>query len=234
MLVRSAAAAALAVVVIASSCGGADKTGGSGAGPSARSSSPPELTAACRKLVTTSRARILCPRWLPTSPAQNNGLSAIDVQRAVPQTCGYFIEALGEGLAGADAEIPFHFIIGGRCNQFSLAVAGDGRWPVRPNKQDYLALVGERSLRPGETSAPLELPVVIGRETIGGRPGLLCRITPYPDGGLHGGHYALIWNEGNDGYVISFHYRRGDDRRPPTSREVRDLRRAARSMTEVK
>jgi hypothetical protein len=233
MLARSAVASVLAAVVIASSCGGDDENADSG-GRGARSLSPPELTAVCRDLVNTSRARILCPRWLPSPLARNGGLSAIDVQRSVPQTCGYFIEALAKGHAAADAQSPFHFIIGGRCKRFSLAVAGDRRWPVRPNKQEYLALVGERSLRPGETSAPLQLPVVIGRETIGGRPGLLCRITPYPDGGLHGGHYALIWNEGNDGYVISFHYRRGDDRLPPTSLEVRDLRRTALSMTEVK
>jgi hypothetical protein len=231
MLAKSAVAAVLAAVVTASSCGGDDNADSGGRG--LRASSAPGLTAVCRDLANTSRARILCPRWLPSPLARHGGLSAIGVQRAVPQPCSYFIEALAKGHVRAEAQDPFHFIIGGRCKRFSLAVTGDRRWPVRPNKQDYLALVGERSLRPGETSAPLELPIVIGRETIAKEPGLLCRVTPYPDGGLHGGHYALIWNEGNDGYVISFHYPRGDRRRPPTFREVRDLRRAALSMTEV-
>jgi hypothetical protein len=188
------------------------------------STSQTEIASACRELAQTSRTTILCPTWLPTT---------VDVQRSIPQACSYFIEALAKGYTGQEA-LPFHFIVAGRCRPFSLAVRPDGRWPVRPNKRDYLSLVGERSLRPGASSAPLELPLVIGQETVDGKPALLCRIAPYPNGGLHGGHYALIWNDGGDGYVVSMHYGRGDSARAPTSQNIRDLRRAARSMADVR
>jgi hypothetical protein len=125
---------------------------------------------------------------------------------------------------------PFHVIFGGRCGRFSLRTR-NGHWPRSPNEQDFLGLVARRSLKPGQKRAPLQLPRVAAQVSVGRRPALLCVIAPYPDGGIHGGHYVVVWDRGNAGYVMSFHYPRGDRRLKPRGSDVRALLRAATSMT---
>jgi hypothetical protein len=35
---------------------------------------------------------------------------------------------------------------------------------------------------------------------------LLPRVADYPDGGVHGGHLAVVWNQGQAGYALSTHF----------------------------
>jgi hypothetical protein len=37
------------------------------------------------------------------------------------------------------------------------------------------------------------------------RPALLLQAAPNPDGGIHGGHLVVVWNQGHRGYVFSIH-----------------------------
>lgn len=49
-------------------------------------------------------------------------------------------------------------------------------------------------------------PRVLRRVNIGGHRGLLLRQAAYPNGGVHGGHIAAIWNQGANGHVLSLHF----------------------------
>ncbi len=64
-----------------------------------------------------------------------------------------------------------------------------------------------------------------------GQRALVLTVAPFQrGGGVHGGHYALVWNQGGNGYAVSFHYPRADLGKPPRLREIRALTRAAESM----
>jgi hypothetical protein len=176
--------------------------------------------AACRKLDTHQRVRVLCPRSLP-DPGRGHVL--------VDSGCTYLVELMARRF-DKSGKRPFHMLFGGRCRPYSLATK-NRHWPRSPQEgADGMGLVVRGSFRPGQKKAPLESPRAIERLSVSGEPALLCAVAPYPDGGIHGGHYVLIWNQRHAGYVMSFHYPRGDRREPPRGSDVRALRRAAESM----
>ena len=49
-------------------------------------------------------------------------------------------------------------------------------------------------------------PAVVDRIEVAGHPGLLLQVAGFPDGGVHGGHLAAIWNQRGSGYVLSMHF----------------------------
>jgi len=84
-----------------------------------------------------------------------------------------------------------------------------GHWPPDPTLANDLGLIGAKPLRPGQpgTTSPILVPPrVLRRVDIGGHRGLLLQEAAYPNGGVHGGHVAAIWNQGADGYVLSLHF----------------------------
>ena len=66
------------------------------------------------------------------------------------------------------------------------------------------------------------------RTTVGRAPALLLRVADYPDGGVHGGHLALVWNQDGSGYTLSLHFA-DRSRRTPGERETALLE-TARTM----
>jgi hypothetical protein len=104
--------------------------------------------------------------------------------------------------------VPFHALAGGRCGRWSLTTRA-GHWPAATTLADDLGLIGSKPLRPGQpsTTPPIAVaPRVLRRVDIGGHRGLLLQEATFPDGGVHGGHIAAIWNQGTDGYVLSLHF----------------------------
>jgi hypothetical protein len=186
-----------------------------------------DLAATCRAIDATAAVR--CPTWLPAPPARDDG-PAVHVANADfdGSDCGYLTEL---HLTHVDdfTVHPYHVWFGGRCRPFPLR-GESGRWPPRPNERDFLALVVTAPERPGQRRRTLVRPRVTGVTSVGGRRALVLRVDPFPRGGLHGGHYVLVWNEDGDGYMLSFHHPRGDRRRPPTLAQLSALSRAAASM----
>lgn len=194
-----------------------------------------DLAATCRA-IDAQPTVVRCPGWLP-APARRDGAPAFLVgHRDIDDSkCGYLTELhLRGGQPGgppADpSRYPFHVWFGGHCAPFPMR-ADDGRWPPVPNRTSYLGLVG---VAPGITGGlsreRLVRPRVVARTSVRGRAALILAVEPFPRGGIHGGHYAIVWNEGGDGYAISFHGIGGDRGLDPTPREVRVLIRAAASM----
>jgi hypothetical protein len=99
-----------------------------------------------------------------------------------------------------------------------------------------LRLVGYGSLSVGDpagtpsppagTPSPRVRPRVVARTTVRGAPALVLAFGPYPGSGtVHGGHEAIVFNEGGDGQTVSMHFARGS-----RSQRIALLRRVAASM----
>lgn len=198
-----------------------------------------ELARACTALAASERIAVLCPTWLPstrTGAARYAGFSVsqADFERG---ECQYLTQ-IGYSGHGSGRTVPFHILFGGRCEPFPLKTR-QGRWPARGNRVRDLRLTN-RVGNPGRPDTIVR-PKVVGRATVRRRPALVLQVAPYPDGGIHGGHYAIVWNRGDAGYALSLHYSRdggaesggSDGALPPRRADVRALVRGARSMTLV-
>jgi hypothetical protein len=47
---------------------------------------------------------------------------------------------------------------------------------------------------------------VVGRSHVGRSRALVLRAADFPDGGIHGGHLGVIWNEAGSGYTLTIHF----------------------------
>lgn len=162
-------------------------------------SAPPAIAAACRTLARSRTLRVLCPTQLPS------GRWIVTHRTLQTGRCAYLLDLNTRPLGQS---IPFHALAGGRCNPWPL-MTRSGRWPADPTLVDDLGLIGAKPLRPGQpsTATPTTVPPrVLRRVDIDGHDGLLLQVAAYPDGGVHGGHLAAIWNQSANGYALSLHF----------------------------
>jgi hypothetical protein len=170
----------------------------------------------CAALAETERMPVLCPSWLPSVrswPDRYDGysLSQRDFER---NRCRYLTQ-MGYRGPGAGGRVPFHVLFGGTCGQLPLTVR-DGRWPSRLPARAHEDLYARYLRLPTGTWAPgrarprVNRPRVVGRATVAGKPALLLQLDRHPRGGIHGGHYAIVWNADGAGHALSLHYDRGD------------------------
>lgn len=125
---------------------------------------------------------------------------------------------------------PFHVLAGGRRGRFTLKSIA-GRWPVDTNLPRDLGLVGAKPLKPGQRwdkQRPVR-PKLRRHVKVTRHPALLLKVADYPDGGVHGGHLAVVWNQGRDGYVLSLHY--GERSQRPRAEQEAVLLGAATAMS---
>lgn len=162
-------------------------------------SAPEDVAATCRALARWRTLAVLCPtrlprgRWTVSHPTLRDG------------RCAYLLDLNARPFGRT---IPFHALAGGRCGSWPLTTGG-GRWPAGPPLADDLGLIGAKPLRPGQPGATTPIPVrprVLRRVVIAGHRGLVVQAAIYPEGGVHGGHIAAIWNQGTAGYVLSLHF----------------------------
>jgi len=216
--------AATGVLVLAG-CGGDDSEADRPA--SAPPIVPAELAATCARVTADADANlpVLCPPASrgPTPPREER-LHVIH-EDLDPDPCAY-LAALEPD---ADGRRPFHMVLGARCDPLDLTVRG-GRWAAEP--LESLRLIVLPPLQSGKTPMEMSLlrPKLVRRLRVRGQPGLLLLADPPPPGGLHGGHDALVWNEGGRGYALSLHWPRGDRGEPPRTGDAGALLRLAAAM----
>ena len=184
----------------------------------------------CTQATSYTVVAVHCPSWLP--PGAWGG-------RAFRKgRCDYLFDINSRPLPRSasterrepfEVGDPYHVFVGGRCGSFSLR-AENGRWPVRARRVRDLGLIGSRSLQPGQRRRyPLpERLRVLRRTEVSGDPALLLLAEQFPDGGVHGGHIAAVWNQGGAGYALSVHF---DDEGTAGARRQRIVLRAAASMS---
>ena len=71
---------------------------------------------------------------------------------------------------------------------------------------------------------------MLGPFAVRGHEGLLLRSDPFPEGGFHGGAYAVVWNEHGAGYTVSLRFPSGVRGAPPNRAQLAELRRFAESL----
>lgn len=204
-----------------------------GGRPAPPSGLGPKVAAACKRAGEVNDVQVRCPDWLPGS-RNYDGAPAYVVEHDdfADDRCSQLTELINYRHE-AGGPHPFHVWIGARCGRLPLRGSG-GRWPPTPNVRDYLALVLEAPELPGrEREGQLVRPRIVDSVRVNGSRALLLAVEPFPGGGLHGGHYAVVWNDDSSGHVLSFHYNRGDEAKPPTRRQIHPLIRAAESMRPV-
>lgn len=186
---------------------------------------PTALGRACDQIRRRVDVMVRCPRVLPANGGGYERPRTYDVTR-----CTYLVNLEPRG-ASRRPGTPFHVLFGSRCEPFDLSVRTD-RWPARREPDDDLRLVGMQMLEPGEDFAdakPTRL-AVLGETTVVGQPALVLRPAPYPEGGIHGGHLALVWNSASAGHTITMHLA-GTDEPKASPKAVQTLRAVAMSMT---
>jgi hypothetical protein len=192
-------------------CGG---NGDSGAGVErpVRTAAPPapaeQLPRVPRSVVGRCAAEaprrdipVLCPTRLP------NARGFARYQTLAHSRSEYLTDLQGSG-------DPFHVLAGGRRGRFSLTTTTDGRWPVEvPAPSATCCATAPRDLgligaRPGERSDTWESVrlKLLRRTAVAQQHALLLTAADYPDGGIHGGHLVVVWNQGDAGYALSMHF----------------------------
>lgn len=159
---------------------------------------PTAIATACRELASSRDLAVLCPTGLP------HGRWRVNHRTLREGRCAYLLDLTTRPFG---RNIPFHAFAGGRCGPWPLTTRRS--WPARGTLPDDLGLVGARPLEPGQPSTATARAVrahVLRRVAVDGHHGLLLREAAYPNGGVHGGHLAVIWNQGGNGYVLSLHF----------------------------
>ncbi len=170
----------------------------------------------CRSAASDTSLAVRCPSWLPRGAWGGRALRSGE--------CDYLFDLnRRSGRGGA-----YHALVGGRCGTFSLRTRS-GRWPVKARRIRDLGLIGSKPLTPGQTGAPSPARLRVLRTTeVVHRRGLLLLATPFPAGGIHGGHIAAVWNQGGAGYALTLHF---TDEGTSDGRRENMVLRAAASMS---
>ena len=151
----------------------------------------------CDRARSVYRGRVLCPPDLPPGGFAPPRLF-------VAEPCQYMIDL--EPAAERAGRPVFHMLLGGRCGELDLSARADGTWPRRAALPNDLRLVGKLPLEPGGPTTPRPArPTIIRRSAVRGHPALLVRYPAHPLTTVHSGHLALVWNEGEAGFVVSGH-----------------------------
>jgi hypothetical protein len=236
-MVRRHVVMAVIVVGTAAGCGGGD-SGAAKTSP-ARTAAPPTPTEQlprvprlvvqrCAALAPRRDIPVLCPTRLPKARW------FVRYQTLADGRLEYLTDLETKPQGSGD---PFHVLVGGRRGRFSLKTTTDGEWPVdapvpsptccATTPRD-LDLIGARQGKQPDTWEPVRLKLR-RRTTVARHAALLLMAAGYPDGGIHGGHLAVVWNQGDDGYVLSMHFAEHNKRAPSEQEAV--LLQAAAGMS---
>ncbi|HEY4451312.1 MAG TPA: hypothetical protein VGN13_06930 [Solirubrobacteraceae bacterium] len=154
---------------------------------------PAVVTRTCRNAATPVRFAVLCPaRWPSARTPRPPQLRWITLRHGV-----YLLNAFN----GVQELLPhiFHLLIGGQRHTFGA------HWrSIDPGLRITTRLI-RIPMRGGGTFVQQRPASRIGMSTVHGRPALVLREPPYPQGGLHGGHVIVLFNQAGHGYLASVH-----------------------------
>lgn len=176
-------AAALALVLAA--CGGHAPHPRTDGRPRGLAPTPAALLGAC------ARAHITCPRLWPVrldgQPMPRRAVRVMDPRALLDVSNGFCGRRRCQGI--------FHADIGQQSSPFP-PVSKHLRFPARTHTIPVQG--GGRFV---QSRAPRRLTTT----TIHGARAAVYQAAPYPQGGLHGGHIAILWNAGGHGHIVSLH-----------------------------
>ena len=159
---------------------------------------PASVIRRCGELASRRSVPVLCPTRLPRARWFVRHQSIHSGRRE------YLTNLETRPTGSGDA---FHVLAGGRSGRWPLRVRGGG-WPADTGIKRDLSIMPVASLKPGQGESDLKRSrvAVVRTARVRRRPALLLRAAGYPEGGVHGGHLAVVWNQDGNGYVLSIHF----------------------------
>lgn len=164
--------------------------------PTADPGLPPTLAAvtrACHKATGPAAFPVLCPtRWPPHGGVGQPKLTTF------ARTADAYLLNTENGFRRRGAHV-LHLLLGGQRRAF-------GPGPSRVDRALRLATRTVSIPMADGGSFVQERPARrIRRARVHGIPATVLKAPPYPQGGIHGGHVLVVWNEGGHGYLVSAH-----------------------------
>lgn len=159
---------------------------------------PAGVADGCREAADLAAFPVACPTEWP-----DTGRSAKVRLRLFGGDVAYLLEAQ----AGFGSRSPvFHVLFGGQRKPFPAGFEGGGkqlRVTTRRVVTPYYASPrGGRVLGTSVVERPARR---VGATRVHGQPAAIMKAPPYPQGGIHGGHSIVMWNENGHGYLVSTH-----------------------------
>lgn len=181
------------LVLLVVGCGGEHRRPAPDEPASRLPAAPRSISAECHHVAERSAFPVLCPAtWLrhrgPGQPKLRSLENAPDA---------YLIDA-SNGFSRRGPDV-FHVLLGGQRRP-----VGHGLTGIDP----ALRLTTRRVTIPKKGGGEFvqALPFRrIGSATVHGHRAAVLREPPYPQGGVHGGHVVILWNEAGHGYIVSAH-----------------------------
>jgi len=207
--------AATATVVLALLAGCGDKSERAASG-SSLPPAPDGIADGCREAADVATFPVACPTEWPDAgrPAQ-----------ARLRLFGGDVAYLLEAQTGFGNRSPvFHVLLGGQEKPFPAGFEGGGKRLRVTTRRVTTPILkgGEPTGRTFVVSRPTRR---VGATRIHGRPAAIMQAPPYPEGGIHGDHSIVMWNENGHGYLISTH---SETSRPAATRTAIQIARSSR------
>jgi hypothetical protein len=197
---RRLAAATVAMALLAG-CGDEQERASQG---SPLPAAPDGVADGCREAVEVVAFPVACPtEWPAARRPRKVGLRLFGGYGASGEDDAYLLEAQ----TGFGSRSPvFHVLFGGQLKPFPPGFEGGGkqlRVTTRRVVSPYYASPrGGRVLGTSVVERPARR---VGKTRVHGQPAAIMKAPPYPEGGIHGGHSIVMWNENGHGYLVSTH-----------------------------
>jgi hypothetical protein len=147
----------------------------------------------CGKLVKAVDFPIMCPSaWPRSAAASEPQVGVFATTRAT-----YLVNAFN-GLSDHGPHI-FHLFFGGQASPFRADLTSIDP-SLRVTTHDVRI-----PMRGGRTYLQQRAAHDIGSTTVHRQRARILQEPPYPQGGLHGGHVLVLWNQSGHGYLVSVH-----------------------------
>jgi len=194
MVGRLAATAALALTLCAG-CGDDPERASRG---SSLPPAPDGVADGCREAADVAAFPVVCPTEWP-----DTGRPSTVRLRLYGSDVAYLLEAQ----SGFGNRSPvFHVLFGGQRKPFPAGFEGGGkqlRVTTRRVVTPYYASPrGGRVLGTSVVERPTRR---VGTTRVHGQVAAIMKAPPYPQGGIHGDHSIVMWNENGHGYLVSTH-----------------------------
>jgi hypothetical protein len=181
------------LLVVAIGCGGRQRRPTLEEPASSLPAAPRSIAAGCDRVAERSAFPVLCPVTWP--PHRGPGRPELRVFANAPDA--YLID-VSNGFSRRGPHV-FHVLLGGQSRP-----VGPGLTGVEP----ALRVTTRRATIPmkgGGKFVQTRPARRIGSATVHGNRAAVLKEPPYPQGGLHGGHVVILWNQDGHAYLVSAH-----------------------------
>jgi hypothetical protein len=190
---RAPSRLAVLLFVFVIGCGGEHRRPAPNEPASELPAAPRSIAAGCHHVAESSAFPVLCPVTWP----RHRGPGQPKLQFLENAADAYLID-VSNGFSPRGPDV-FHLLLGGQRDPVGPGVTG-----INP----ALRLTTRRITTPmkGGGEFVQALPSRrVGSATVHGHRAAVLREPPYPQGGIHGGHVVIVWNQDRHGYIVSAH-----------------------------